>query len=182
VSAIEYFNMKRYAEARALLEPLAQVEPANPEAAYFLGMAFLRAGGPGGLDSAKVWLGKAVKLSPENAGYLAEYAGVCLRMADRDNSFSLALEGRDAMTRAIEANPGDLEARDGLMQFYAKAPWPLGSVTKAFEMAAEIARRDANAGIASYRTMAAILDSLGNKQEARSALQAAQSLAPRAHG
>jgi hypothetical protein len=43
-------------------------------------------------------------------------------MADRDSSFSLAMEGRDAMARAIAENPADLGACEGLMRFYAKAP------------------------------------------------------------
>jgi tetratricopeptide (TPR) repeat protein len=175
-SAVELFNGRRYAEARAILEPLAAAEPGNADAAYYLGMSFLRTGGPTGLDSARLWLGKAVKLAPDNAGYLGDYAGVCLLMADRDGSFSLALEGRDAMTRAIAANPGDLEARDGLVQFYAKAPWPLGSIDKALSMAAEIARRDPKAGAASYRGAAAILHEQGRNQEAASALREAEFL------
>jgi tetratricopeptide (TPR) repeat protein len=173
-----FYKQKRYPEAKALLEPLSASEPSNPAAAYFLGMTLLRTGGPTALDSAHQWLGRAVKLAPENAGYLAEYSGVCLLMADRDNSFSLALEGRDGMTRAIEGNPDDLEAREGLMRFYAKAPWPLGDPAKALLMAAEIAKRDPKRGSAAYLSIAATFDRQGRKQEALSASQAAQNLAP----
>ena len=177
VQVADLFKAKEYAKARAILVPLVAREPGNPDAAYFLGMCFLRDGGPKGLDSARDWLGKAVKLAPGNSDYLGEYAGVCLLMANRDNSFSLALEGRDAMTRAIEANADDLEARDGLVQFYAKAPWPLGSAEKALAMAAEIARRDIKAGEASYRGAAAIFSNQGRQAEAKSALHEAQILA-----
>ena len=176
--AISLYKQKRYAEARAALEPLAAAEPSNAEAAYFLGMAILRAGGPTSLDSARYWLAKAAKLSPQNEDYLSQYAGACLLIADRDNSFSLALEGRDAMARAIAEDPGDLEACEGLMRFYAKAPWPLGDPSKALSLAAEIARIDPKRGEAAYRSIAEIFERGGRKEQARHASQAAQSLAP----
>jgi cytochrome c-type biogenesis protein CcmH/NrfG len=119
---IALYRQKKYAEARAVLEPITAANPSDAAAAYYLGMTLLRQGGPSSLDGSRLWLGKAVKLAPGNPDYLADYAGVCLLMADRDNSFSLALEGRDAMTRAIAANPSDIEACAGLMRFYAKAP------------------------------------------------------------
>jgi tetratricopeptide (TPR) repeat protein len=172
------YRQKKYAEARAVLEPLVAADPSNAAATYFLGMTVLRAGGPGALDSSRTLLGKAVKLAPGNAGYLSDYAGVCLLLADRDNSFGLALEGSSAMSRAIEANPDDLEAREGLMQFYAKAPWPLGDPPKALAMAGEIAKRDPKRGLAAYLSIAAIFDRRGLKEDALAANRAAQSLAP----
>lgn len=175
--AISLFKQKKYPEARAVLEPLVAADPSNAEASYYLGMTLLRAGGPSSLDSAQVLLSRAVRLAPGDAGYLADYAGVCLLMADRDNSFGLAVEGRDAMTRAIAANPADLEAREGLMQFYAKAPWPLGDPEKALELAAEIARRDPKRGAAAYKSAQALFERNGREKEAASAAQAAQRLA-----
>ena len=175
--AVALFRHKKYAEARAILEPIVAADPSNAAASYYLGMTLLRAGGPSSLDSAQVLLARAVRLAPGDAGYLADYAGVCLLMADRDNSFGLAVEGRDAMTRAIAANPADLEARAGLMQFYAKAPWPLGDADKAMDLAAEIARRDPKRGIAAYRSAEAIFRRNGMDNEALAAGQAAQRLA-----
>jgi len=135
------FGHRHFAEAKAILEPLVAAGPPNARADYFLGMSDLQVGGPAALDSARLWLGKAVKLAPANENYLAEYSGVCLLMADRDNSLSLAMEGRDGMTRAVAANPQDVEACEGLMRFYAKAPWPLGDTAKAFQMVAYIAAK-----------------------------------------
>lgn len=175
--AVALFRQKKYPEAKAVLEPLVAADPSNAAASYYLGMTLLRAGGPSSLDSAQVLLARAVRLAPGDAGFLADYAGVCLLMADRDNSFGLAVEGRDAMTRAIAANPADLEAREGLMQFYAKAPWPLGDPDKALELAAEIARRDPKRGIAAYRSAEALLRRNGLDKEALAAGQAAQRLA-----
>jgi tetratricopeptide (TPR) repeat protein len=176
-SAVELYKQRRYVEARAILEPLAASEPSNPAASYFLGMTLLQAGGPSSLESAHLWLGRAVKLAPDNAGYLAEYAGVCFLIADRDSSFLLALEGRDAMTRAIAANPRDVDGRDGLMQFYAKAPWPLGDPEKALSLAAQIATIDPKLGISAYRSIAAIFGGAGRKEQALIAAKAAQNLA-----
>jgi Flp pilus assembly protein TadD len=175
------YNAKHYAEARALLEPLVAADPSNAAAAYALGMTYVKASPPSALDDARLWLGKAVKLAPEDENYLSDYAGVCLLLADRDSSFSMALEGRDAMTRAIAANPDDIEAREGLMRFYAKAPWPLGDVNKALLMAAEIAKRDPKKGAAEYTALAATLTKEGHSAEADMATKAAQSLAP-GHG
>jgi tetratricopeptide (TPR) repeat protein len=175
---VALYKQKRYAEARAALDPVVAADPSNAAATYFLGMAVLRAGGPGALDSSRTLLARAVKLAPANAGYLAEYAGVCLLMADRDNSLSLAMEGSGDMARAIEADPGDLEAREGLMQFYAKAPWPLGDPAKALAMAGEIAKRDPKRGLAAYQSIAAVFDRRGLGEEALAAGRAAQSLAP----
>ena len=175
--AAALFRQKRFAEAKAALEPIASADPANAEASYYLGMSLLRLGGPASLDSSRLWLGKALKLAPDNEGYLADYAGVCLLMADRDNSFSLALEGRDGMTRAIAANPGDLEACEGLMRFYAKAPWPLGNADRALALAAQIAKADPRRGLAAYRSIQASFEKSGRAEKAQAASLAAQSLA-----
>ena len=172
------YNAKKYPEARLILEPLAAAEPNNSSAAFYLGMTLYRQGGAASLDSAKLWLGKAVKLAPDDSGFLAEYAGVCLLMADRDSSFSLALEGRDGMTRAIAENPDDFEAREGLMRFYAKAPWPLGDTPRAFQMAAYIAAKDPRRGADDYRSLADTLRKAGHADDANSASKLAQSLAP----
>lgn len=176
--AISLYKQKRYAEARVALEPIAASDPSNAEAAYFLGMAVLEAGGPSSLDTARRWLGKASRLSPKNEEYLAQYAGVCLLIADRDNSLALAMEGRDAMTRAIAQDPADLEACEGLMRFYAKAPWPLGDPSKALSLAASIAKVDPKRGAAAYESIGETFEKSGRKAEARSAAEAAQSLAP----
>ncbi len=176
--AAALFGQKRYAEAKAALEPVVASEPSNAEASYYLGMSLLRLGGPTSLDASRPWLAKANKLEPDNEGYLADYAGVCLLLADRDSSFSLALEGRDAMTRAIAANPSDLAACEGLMRFYAKAPWPLGNADRALALAAQIARADPKRGAAAYRAIQGTFERGGRAAEAQAAAKAAQSLAP----
>jgi tetratricopeptide (TPR) repeat protein len=173
-----FYRQKKYAEAVAVLGPLAAAEPKNADAAYFLGMSYLRQGGPDALDSARLWLGKAITLAPDNAGYLGDYAGVTLLMAGRDSSLQLALEGRNAMRRAIDGDPTNIEACEGLMRFYAKAPFPLGSSTRALALAAHIAKLDPQRGAAAYLELAAQFAADGRKTEALAATQGAQSLAP----
>jgi tetratricopeptide (TPR) repeat protein len=175
--AVALYKQKHYAEAKALLEPLAAAQPPNPSACYYLALTVQEIGGPKALDSALALLGTATRLAPGNEVYLAEYAGVCLLLAGRDSSFSMALEGRNAMSRAIEQNPADLDAREGLMTFYAQAPWPLGDADKAFEQARAIAGRDARRGAAAYRTIAAIFQKDGRGGLAESAGKEAQNLA-----
>ena len=175
--AAALFKQKHYAEAKALLEPLASAQPPDPSACYYLAMTLQEMGGPLALDNARTLLGKAVKRAPDNEAYLAEYAGVCLLMADRDTSFALAMEGRNAMSRAISENPADLEAREGLMTFYAQAPWPLGDADKAFTQAEEISRRDPKRGAAAFQTIAGIFKRDGRGERAQSAAKAAQNLA-----
>jgi len=175
-NALALYKHGRYGEARDALERLVAADPSNAAACYFLGMTLQRVAQPS-LDSARTWLGKAVRLAPENEGYLAEYAGVCLLIADRDTSLGLALEGRNAMARAIAMNPSDLEAREGLMRFYATAPWPLANPDKALALAAEIAKRDPKRGMAAFRLIAALFEKEGRTQGAVTASQAAQALA-----
>jgi tetratricopeptide (TPR) repeat protein len=175
--AVALYKQRRYGEAKALLEPLAAALPPDPSACYYLALTVQKIGGPKALDSALPLLQTANKLAPENEVYLAEYAGVCLLLAGRDSSFSLALEGRGAMSRAIEQNPADLDAREGLMTFYAQAPWPLGDADKAFEQARAIAARDPRRGAAAYRTIAAIFQKDGRGERAESARREAQNLA-----
>lgn len=179
--ALALYRQGRWADARAILAPIVASEPTNAEAYYLLGMVTQRAGGASALETSREMLGRAVKLAPKNPTYLAEYAGVCLLLADRDNSLGMALEGRDSMTQAVAENPSDLEAREALVEFYAKAPWPIGDVEKAMEQAAEIAKRDPKRGIEAYREMSAIFDKDGRRESAAAAERAAQRLAqPRA--
>lgn len=172
------YKAGRLAEAKALLEPLARAENPDPAALYYLSMAIQDLGGPRSLDQAHDLLAKATALAPDNEAYLSEYGGVCLLLADRDSSFSMALAGRGAMVKAVGLNPADLDAREGLMEFYAKAPWPLGDADKAFDQASEIAKRSPAKGAAAYRKIAGIFQRAGQAARAESARAAAQNLAP----
>jgi tetratricopeptide (TPR) repeat protein len=52
------------------------------------------------------------------------------------------------MIRAVALNPDYLEAREGLMQYFAQAPWIAGgSSSKAYAQAEEIRKRDPARGL-----------------------------------
>jgi hypothetical protein len=60
---------------------------------------------------------------------------------------SLARHTRDELERAVELDPNHLDARWGLVQYYALAPGYLGgSEEKARQEAEEISKRDAALG------------------------------------
>ena len=174
---MDLYKQKRFAEAKGVLEPLASAPAPDPLACYYLAMTLEDMGGPKALDQAQVLLDKATKLAPDNEAILSEYGGVCLLLADRDTSLTMAMAGRNAMVRAISENPADLDAREGLMTFYAQAPWPLGDADRAFEQALEIAKKDPRRGLAAYRKIAGIFQKAGKNSRAESAQLAAQNLA-----
>ncbi len=174
---MELYKQKRFGEAKAVLEPLAGAPAPDPLACYYLAMTLEDMGGPRALDQAQVLLDRATKLAPDNEAILSEYGGVCLLLADRDSSLTMAMAGRNAMVRAISENPADLDAREGLMSFYAQAPWPLGDADKALDQASEIAKREPKRGLAAYRKIAGIFQKAGKTSRAESAQLAAQNLA-----
>ncbi len=151
--AIALFRAKRYPEARAVLEKITAAEPKNAAAAYYLGMTIRRRADSTSIDEAVPWLAKAVELEPNNATYLADFGGSSMELAGKKASLSAATRGRDAMIRAIELGPENLKAREGLMQFYVQAPWPLGSTTKALAQAEEIRKRDPARGLIALITV-----------------------------
>jgi hypothetical protein len=89
-----------------------------------------------------------------------------------------ALRGRDAMKRTIALDPGQLEARADLMEFYARAPWPLGSSSRALGQADEIGRRDRVRGVRAELRLAQLFEQKDDRSDARDACKAALELDP----
>jgi tetratricopeptide (TPR) repeat protein len=141
-AAKELLEQHRYPEARAALERIVAAEPKNAAAIFYLGRSIEPRADAEALPEALKWYEKAVELEPNNPVYLARYGGASLLLASRTTSYGAATRGRDAMEKAIKLNPDDIEARAGLMQFYQRAPWPLGSNSKAVAQLEEIRKRD----------------------------------------
>src|SRR5579871_6474115 len=112
--AISLYRQGQYAEAKAALERILAADDSNAPACYYLAMATRKANPPS-LDAAHKWLKRAVHLAPDNETYLEELGGVTMLLADRDRSLSYAIEGRDAMAKAVKMNPADIDASWGLM-------------------------------------------------------------------
>jgi len=177
-TAIAVYRAGNYNEAKAQLEKLVKTEPGNALVCYYLGLSIHRAGGKDNLVQASAWLDKAVALDPKNQPYLVDAAGITLERADAQKSISLAKQGRDLMIQAMKMDPNDANAREGLMKFYAQAPWPLGDAENAESMAKAIAIIDPKLGIQAYVLWGNIFEKKGSKSNAKSAYGAALKLDP----
>ena len=136
------FDARRYPEARTALEKVVAAEPRHALACHYLGRAIAARNDATAHDEAIPWLAQAVALEPGNAIFLGIYGGILLQQAGRTTSYSTATKGRDAMEKAIALDPDYLDAREGLFQFYQRAPWPVGSSAKANAQLEEIRKRD----------------------------------------
>lgn len=108
----------------------------------------------GQYDTAAEVLQKAVAATPKSAEahYLLGAAyGQQAMTASIFGQASLASKSRDEMETAIQLDPNLVDARMGLMQWFAMAPALVGgSQSKAMEQAAEIKKRDAVRGAAAF--------------------------------
>ena len=143
--AVALYRGQRYGEAERALRALEEEKPGQAPVAFYLGLA-LKDGGD--IDQGLSWLRRAAERDPGNAHYHYDFGGTALEAADLHSSYSLAIQGRDALKRAIELDPSGLDARDALMQFYSKAPWPLGDKALARDLARDIGRIDRVRGLA----------------------------------
>lgn len=144
--AIALFKEKKFPDARAALEKIVAAEPTNAAAHHYLGQTLLRRGDRKAFDDGVPFLEKAAALDPKNARYLVVYGQASMQLASNNTSFSAATKGRDALEKSLVLEPDNLDARETLFQFYSRAPWPIGSSSKANAQLAEIRQRDANRG------------------------------------
>ena len=102
------------------------------------------------MGKAVEWIEKAVALDEGRVEYHLWLGRAYGSKAMRANVFqqpSLAGKVRREFERASALDPENLEARFGLLEFYLRAPGVMGgSIAKAREQAAEIAKRDAVQG------------------------------------
>lgn len=141
-AALSLFNARRYPEAREAFETIIATDPKNAAAHHYLGRTIAARNDTPALEEAVVALARAIELEPNNATYLGILGGTSLQLAGRTTSISAATKGRDAMEKALTIDPDYLMAREGLFQFYQRAPWPFGSSSKAATHLAEIRKRD----------------------------------------
>jgi cytochrome c-type biogenesis protein CcmH/NrfG len=152
--------------------------PEESARCHAMGMRLRRPGDATALEAALPWLEKAAKLAPSNSDYLGDYGGTCLELADKKRSYFLAVKGRDLLEKTTQMNPDDLDARNGLMEFYARAPWPLGDSDKAAAEAQEIARRSPALAVSTELHLGRMLEKRGETPEALAAYREAARLDP----
>lgn len=129
--AAALFREKRYPEARPRLEAVVAAEPDNAEACFQLGMTWRNRNDAEALAEGIKWLGRATELAPQQTTYWLELGAASLQLAGKKSSLALAQRGREALEKVLALDPKQLDAREFLFRYYAEAPWPLGSKTKA---------------------------------------------------
>ncbi len=143
-SAIALFDAKRVPEAREQLAALVAREPKNVRALWYLGQSELKMQRR---EDAAATLAKAAELAPKDHRILADYGSASLlRATELGVSFraiGFARRGRNALEQAVELAPDITGYREGLVQFYTRAPgFAGGDFDKAYVHIAEITKRD----------------------------------------
>ncbi len=129
-------------------EALAKAEPKNAEAWILLTRARLQANqAEAAVESAE----KAVKFAPNNSQshfWLGNAYGSRIGQVGMFSQMSMAPKIRDAFEKAVALDPNNLDARDGVLQFYLQAPSVVGGKDKdkVNAQANEIAKRDVARG------------------------------------
>jgi tetratricopeptide (TPR) repeat protein len=153
---IKLFESGRYGPARAALEAAAKEDPRDARVALYLGRVLINAND---LDSAVAWLEKAAALDPKSSEielWLGRAYGSQAMKASVFKQASLAGKVRKAFEKSVELDPGNIDGRLALVDYYVQAPGIMGgSIEKASEQAAEIARRDPMRG---YRAQGRIAE------------------------
>jgi tetratricopeptide (TPR) repeat protein len=140
------FEQGRYDDVKRLLAAYVG-SPTNADAPYYLGRVAMA---QQKFDDAADFFEKAVGMKPNNASYHYWLGSAYGQQAMRANMIKqgmMAGKVRDEYARAVQLDPKNIDARDGLMQFYLMAPGFMGgSDEKAKEQAAAILKLDAARG------------------------------------
>ncbi|MBP7142845.1 MAG: tetratricopeptide repeat protein [Opitutaceae bacterium] len=134
---------RHYAEAQVIFEKIVETEPVNAAAAYYLGALALRRGN---VAEAVRQLETATRLAPDSGLYhreLGDAYGAAAGQAGMFSKLTLAGKAQAAYQRAIKLEPGDIEHRLRLMNYYVQAPLLAGGgIEKAYDVAEAIRVRD----------------------------------------
>lgn len=148
-SAIALFEEKKFPEAAEAFLKLATVDSDNAVAQFYLGVL---ANKRGDNEEAIRRLELAVQLDPENSDYHTELGGAygdAAKSAGMLASLTWARKCVASLLKAVELNPNNITARNGLITFYREAP-PIagGGIEKAYLQAHEVRKRDLRVGSA----------------------------------
>jgi len=150
-AAIALFKAKQYPDARAAFEKITTADPNNAEAHYYLGMIAKRRSDT---DEAVRQLEQATSLAPTNSEYFLDLGDAYGSAAGKAGLFSkigLAQKCQAALEKSVALDPNNLLARNGLVTYYREAPtFAGGGLSKAYEQAAEIKKRDPLMGAQVY--------------------------------
>ena len=146
-SGVRLFDAGRFKEAKTVFEPALKSNARDAAAAFYLGRIAMEEHKH---DRASDYFETATKLEPNNSTYFLWLGRAYGREAQNANVLrqpGLAKKAKSAWEHAIELDADNLDARSDLIQYYVQAPGFLGgSMTKAFEQAEEIRKRNALRG------------------------------------
>lgn len=145
--AFELYQSRQYPDARTAFQILSTDEPQNAAARYYLGRIAMKRNDT---DDAILQFEKAVELEPSNSDYFMELGGAygtAAKKAGLLSQMEFAKKCRHALETAVELNPANVDARQGLVDYYRQAPSFLGGgVVKAYAQATAIREHDLERG------------------------------------
>lgn len=141
------YQERKYDEARAETQAHLKQNPGDAAALYCMGRIATAQDKSG---EAVDWFEKAVKIDDRNSLYhlwLGQALGSEAQRANKLRQPFLGRRVKSEFERAVALDPTSIDARHGLIQFYAVAPGIVGgSMEKAKAQAAEIAKLNAMRG------------------------------------
>ena len=141
---IQAFKARKYADARAIFQPLASRDAV---AAYYMGrMAAI----DNNVDKAVEYFEKAVELDGRNADYYdwlgRAYGDKAVKASKLKLPF-LARKAKGAWDKGLSLDPNNINIMEDLVQYYMQAPGFLGgSKDRAREMITEVKKRNSYRG------------------------------------
>lgn len=170
----------RSAEARAELQALLKKNASDDAALHCMGMTFISEDKAG---DAQEWFEKAIKANDNSSAHHLWLGNAIGHQAEHANKLKqpfMARRIKSEFERAVQLDPGSIDARHGLIQFYSQAPGVMGgSMDKAKEQAREIQKVNAMRG---HIEMGALLerdkDVAGAERELEAAITASPDSAP----
>jgi len=142
------FVAQHYPESRVAFEELsATTEPDNPRIHYYLGRIAMKRNDE---RDAIFHFERATALAPSNSGYFAELGAAYALALDKAATLkkpALARKVRNALEHAVKLDSLNLDAREGLVDYYRQAPGYLGGgLKKALVQAEQIREHDPERG------------------------------------
>jgi tetratricopeptide (TPR) repeat protein len=146
-SAKDLFELGQLEDAEQAFEILVASDPKAAEVNFYLGEIALRQNAP---VKAVTWFERSVAAAPAVSRYhhrLGDAFGRAAQEASIFSALGLARKCLRAYQRAVELDPGNLDARFSLFLFYRNAPGIIGGgADRAAAEAAAIARADPDRG------------------------------------
>lgn len=140
---IKLFEENKLSEARTFFESFTKANTGDASAFFYLGRIYFN---QNDYDKALKSLEQAIQINDSESDYhlwLGHTYGSKAQKASLFGKMQLAKNSKAAYERAVEIDPSNVQARDGLMGYLLQAPGIAGgSVDKAIEQAEEIKKLD----------------------------------------